>query len=623
MNYILINAMAHFRDVYQDCEAVTRDLSQAELTCQQSADIIARAIEHADEMEVNQGVLQHCADDHLELVLRTLVSQGLWCAVGKTLKKCGNEQLLRWATEEATKRADGNEIAQYILPHCSDDQLDSVLVEAVTRGHWQVVDKVVKRRVRIEQNKQYWIDARWPEEEIWKDKILPLCPRHTLDSVLTELVTRSMWFCVRAVLEQGSASKAKRIWAIKEAGQRADDVSLYCIASVCPRDQLCWLLFKAVKRGFTDVADSVVWRFEWSLHLTTVVRRYLKEKTERKGKNIEQHDILLEAAKDSLLEILDEITEYLQSMNKSKYATCSQNELISVSKLKEWVWKLEQRGLNTSLSMFQFKALITRFYELWLDGISDTTLCVVLCSLPIAIDFQNCILKSLLESLSGEFMNESDLSRVWQCMRYADLSYVWEQIGRDLFQAAVEQRQWGAVMQWADHSLYDDQRGWALGEAFKEKQWDALLLLADHGLTKSELMGVHYRLARYGDWDTILQMFERGADISDVREMLETAVRRSKAKRSQVPERAEDEQRCQSIKRLAKRIAASRISFEKITKRCDWRSVLHRIMHNPDEQEFCLALKTAMGKKAWHVVQQLVKLEMDAAQRDSLFPEMV
>jgi protoheme ferro-lyase len=65
---------------------------------------------------------------------------------------------------------------------------------------------------------------------------------------------------------------------------------------------------------------------------------------------------------------------------------------------------------------------------------------------------------------------------------------VWEQVRRELFRAAVEQRRWRVVKQWADHTLYLDQRWWALQEAYKHKQWSVMLLLADHGLNEIELM---------------------------------------------------------------------------------------------------------------------------------------
>ena len=617
--------MARFSDVPKDWEAVIKDINPAELTCEQSVDIIAFAVDQADERSVSVDVLWYCSDGLLELVLRRLLAQSLWCAVGKTLKRCCNERLLRWATEEATNRADGSEIVQYILPHCADDQLDAVLVQAVKRGHWQVVTKVVRKLVRIDQSTYFYLDKREAradaETKIWNEKVLPLCPRHTLDYLLTEVVIRGMWRGMRMVLEQDGCSEANRIWAIKEAAKRAEASSLYHIVHICPRDHFCWFLFKVIERGFIGVADCCLCYFGLGLCLSDVLRNYLKERTLRKAKTRGQ-DILSEASKDNLLEILNEITEHLQNVSKSRYAKCSQNGIIPESKLKEWVWKLEQRVVSNSLSLFQFKTLITCFYEIYMGGVSDEMLYVVLCSVPISIDIQSGLLKSRLQSTSLNFMSDSKIQAVWECIRYADLTYVWEQVRRDLFQAAVEQRQWRAVKQWADHSLYDDQRGWALGEAFKEKQWDVLLQLADHGLTKSELMGVYYRLARYGDWDTILDMFQRGADVKEVREMLETAVRR-KRKRYHASEHVEDAHRCVSMKRLEKQIAACHTSFEVLAKRSNWRSVLYRIAHQPDEKEFNLALNTAIDKEAWHVVQQLVKLGMDTEQRDSLFTDMV
>ena len=47
----------------------------------------------------------------------------------------------------------------------------------------------------------------------------------------------------------------------------------------------------------------------------------------------------------------------------------------------------------------------------------------------------------------------------WRIIRNASLSHVGEQVRRELFQAAVKLKEWAVVQQWADHSLYDDQRG--------------------------------------------------------------------------------------------------------------------------------------------------------------------
>ena len=134
--------------------------------------------------------------------------------------------------------------------------------------------------------------------------------------MLTEVVIRGMWCGMQMVLEQDGCSEANRIWAIREAAQRAEASSLYYIGSVCPRDHFCWFLFNVIERGFTGVADHFLCRFKLGTCLSDVLGNYLKERTRRKA-NIRGHDILSEASNDNLLEILNEITEHLQELSKS------------------------------------------------------------------------------------------------------------------------------------------------------------------------------------------------------------------------------------------------------------------------------------------------------------------
>jgi hypothetical protein len=94
---------------------------------------------------------KHCHDDQLDSVLTTLVERGLWKSVDKVLKRGVTDAKRQWAVEEAIKKANDMEFQSYILPHCSDDQLDSVLTILVKRGVWESVGKVLKRGVSDEQ----------------------------------------------------------------------------------------------------------------------------------------------------------------------------------------------------------------------------------------------------------------------------------------------------------------------------------------------------------------------------------------------------------------------------------------------------------------------------------------
>ena len=188
----------------------------------------------------------------------------------------------------------------------------------------------------------------------------------------------------------------------------------------------------------------------------------------------------------------------------------------------------------------------------------------------------------------------------------------------------MEQRQWSAVKRWADHSLYDDQRGWALKEAFQEKQWDVFLLLADYGLVVSELMCVHSRLAKYADWNTVLQPYERGGDVTDVKELL-TGDKSRKAAYDK-DDAMKRKQRAFELGRLESALNARKTALKTLkraAKQGDWSVVLFSLQRTPVVHHIHLALKAAVANGVWHVVRQLIKLGTDAAQRDSLFTRMV
>nr|KAG5693191.1 hypothetical protein BaRGS_014081 [Batillaria attramentaria] len=216
--------------------------------------------------------------------------------------------------------------------------------------------------------------------------------------------------------------------------------------------------------------------------------------------------------------------------------------------------------------------------------------------------------------------------------------------------AAVEQREWTIVKQLADHSLYDDQRDWALGEALRERQMAVFMLLADHGLTEDQLRRVYRQVAKHADWNTVLELFERGADVLLVSEELETA----NPSRERLPTEDEMEKyerkfednpaleneyrerwqkiedlearyrkRCRKLRALERRLETEKQDFDNAVKQKNWRAVLHRLRRTSTQEQARLALDHAVQSEAWHVVVQLVKLSMDADERETFLPEAI
>jgi hypothetical protein len=236
------------------------------LKCGVSDDKRQWAVEEASK-KANDGffrsfILPHCSHAQLGLVLTTLVERGLWECVGKALERGVSDTQRQLAVEEAIKNADDWNLASFILPHCHDDRLDSVLPILVKRGLWQSVGRVLK--LGVSDKKQQWAveeASNNANDSRFTFYILPHCSDNQLDSMLTTLVERSLWKSVGKVLERSGVSDAKRQWAVEEASKKADDRKLeQYILPHCHDDQLDAVLTTLVERGLWDSVGNVLER---------------------------------------------------------------------------------------------------------------------------------------------------------------------------------------------------------------------------------------------------------------------------------------------------------------------------------------------------------------------------
>ena len=222
---------------------------------------IDEACKQASDEEITGYILLHCADDQLDTVLTPLVERGLWRSVGTVLQRGVSDSKHRWATDEACKRASVEEITRYILPHCTDNQLDSVLASVVERGLWAAVGTVLQRGVS--DSKHRWaIDEackRAYVEEITR-YILPHCADNQLDSVLVSLVERGLWTVVLHVLNRG-VSDSQLGWAIVEACKHVADMeTINYILTFTADNQLDSVLTPLVERGLWEIVMLVLRR---------------------------------------------------------------------------------------------------------------------------------------------------------------------------------------------------------------------------------------------------------------------------------------------------------------------------------------------------------------------------
>jgi Arc/MetJ-type ribon-helix-helix transcriptional regulator len=124
------------------------------------------------------------------------VTRGLWRTVGEVLKRGVRDTQRKWAVEEASKRLTESDSADVLAQHCSDDQRDSVLTTLVTRGLWEAVGDVLKRGVSDTQ-REWAVDeasktADDDDDDHFSYFILKHCSDDQLECVLTTLVTRGI-----------------------------------------------------------------------------------------------------------------------------------------------------------------------------------------------------------------------------------------------------------------------------------------------------------------------------------------------------------------------------------------------------------------------------------------------
>ena len=649
---------------------------------------IDEACKQASEKEVIDCILPHCTGHQLDSVLTPLVKRSLWNSVWMVLKRGVSDSQRSWAIDEACEHASDRFIKDYI-PHCANNELDSVLTSLVERGRWKVVARVLQSDVTVSDSQWRWLISLACEHasvRIIELLVLPLCTDNQLDSVLTQLVERGLWSSVRRVFERGACSDSQCRWAIGEACKRGNnaDVQL-CIQPFFARDELPkfiydganYLLTKLIIRGLwksaatllcgvvsetlyrwavvednTEPDDAAFWimlRNPWYCvrdlsELCQIVRclehRWSNPSQRLGGLAYE----LCEVLTDSLLESVFKAWCTTQTPKKEYKSATDPSELIEklhseinlhirsstpgsddtdsvVRKLETSIHSLHAEFSETTkygdrkhpfFAVHFIKSLINHYYTRRTCTASTKGILVILATVPVVPDVQSVALRVLLRH------------KRWDVISHACLSHVWEQVRRQLFQAAVEQRQWSAVKRWADHSLYNDQRGWALEEAFQEKQWHVFLLLADYGLVESELMCVYYRLAKHADWDTVLQLFERGGDVTDVKELL-TGPKSRKAAYDK-NDALKRQQRASELRGLENDLNARRKALKTLkraAKQGDWSVVLFSLQRRPVVHHIHLALKAAVANGVWHVVRQLIKLGIDDDQRDSLFTRMV
>ena len=202
-------------------------------------------------------LITYCNGDMMEIVVRNMMTRGMWSLVGEALNKGVTHSLHRWAIDQAFKHASDETVSRHILSHCIRSQLNPVLTPLVERGMWKAVETVLKRGVS--DSLHTWaIDqaCKHASDDAVIHQILSHCNRSQLNSVLTPLVERGMWKAVETVLKRG-VTHSLHTWAIDHACKHAcDDAVLRQLLSHCDRNQLDSALTPLVERGLWKVVGG-------------------------------------------------------------------------------------------------------------------------------------------------------------------------------------------------------------------------------------------------------------------------------------------------------------------------------------------------------------------------------
>ncbi|KAL8590832.1 hypothetical protein ACOMHN_052183 [Nucella lapillus] len=251
--------------------------------------VVEQAIKHAGDDDFVRYILPQCHRDEREEVMTHLVSRGLWRSVGQVLERGVSTAQHRSAVEQASICASERQIADYILPACSEEELGEVSRHMVSRGLWKPVDSVTHSEVTITQHVLSQLVSRglweavgrfvqrnisreqhkWAVEQASKHAddddfvgyILPQCHGEEEEEVMTHLVSRGLWESVGEVLERG-VSTAQHRWAVEQAIKHAaDDNFVRYILPQCHGEEeeevmthlvsrgLWWLVGQELERG--------------------------------------------------------------------------------------------------------------------------------------------------------------------------------------------------------------------------------------------------------------------------------------------------------------------------------------------------------------------------------------
>ncbi|KAK7090892.1 hypothetical protein V1264_010631 [Littorina saxatilis] len=412
----------------------------------------------------------------LDSVMIFVASEGLWnilsvmlyadCVVNRTTRL----QAVFVALEQA-----GPDDVTTILQSCFPEELDCVLVQLVKWSKWHVVDNALQPqedRWLLRKDDEWWQmnDRLYGKDSPWPDRLQQF-DKDILFSLFEE------------ALKQESRLRSLMYFLFSRECSYTRKYKI--VSTIAPHEtasQTCnrlWASNKTFLLAFGEMS-AVFEEVFTTLHTVTSARQSQEWQ--------------------SFADSLQRWTVVALNCHAKVKGECNrEGESTETQLFRDWEYLLVQ-------------LVFENFAPKWIS-MEFKTFLVVFALVPLVPTLQNVSFKSV--DISNDIYFDLVDFTCWY--------HVPEEGRRCVFRKAVTLEHWEAVRQLADHTLYDDERGWALGQAMYSGQWRVFLMLAHHGLNKDQRRRVYRQVAKHGDWDTVQDMLERGADVRTVHAELFTA----------------------------------------------------------------------------------------------------
>ncbi|KAK7481770.1 hypothetical protein BaRGS_00027018 [Batillaria attramentaria] len=568
---------------------------------------VEEACKHASNEDF-QEMIDWCENTQLNLVWTEAVKRGLFSTACK---------LIEWI--------------KYGAIDSTSDTLIWSNKETSKRGLWKMVRTLLATMQKTSTGGINYRKI-WYVEEACKDaddddfeSIAEFCANTQVNSVLTEAIKRGLWNTVSKLIErirEFSISDAGDIqrFAVEEACKRADDTGLINVSRAVSITHLAPITIELYRRRLDRLSPKLknkgpgelfsVWAQLFLGSLSTgccdLQSHSEKEMLQMLELTASFNDTLLSKMFKQLKSVLDRNNRQ-NLTNASGELWSNMRSVFKAGSSREgdvyvhfFVWCLNKQGHLTSLSQVSLALTASQTVNPALQRLART---------------------SMWEETRRWYLQFLVEEKLWDIVKeLADHSLYDDQRGWALGQALYD-KQWGVMVVLADHGLTDEQLRKVYRQVAKHADWHTVRQLFERGVDMrvvcEELMAANPSHERPPSRERIERLRNMGEDVTE----LEAEYRERCEHYAKIE--ADHKRRCKKLARLETKLSEKEANLLYLLHNKNWYAVLCKVFQNATEEKVKMTLQHAIQHDAWHVVMQLVRLGMDTAQRDSLFSEVI